>query len=77
MKEDVGTSKPKKYVNNVERLTWDPKLNKPLPYTAIKKNTKSCSYVGVYGSGLLILDICPILFTSFLSFDISISSIFI
>ena len=32
MKEDVGTSKPKKYANKVGRLTLDPKLNKPLPY---------------------------------------------
>ena len=29
MKEDVGTSKPKKHANKVGR---DPKLNKPLPY---------------------------------------------
>ena len=29
MKEDVGTSKPKKRANKVR---WDPKLNKPLPY---------------------------------------------
>ena len=29
MKEDVGMSKPKKHVNKVR---WDPKLNKPLPY---------------------------------------------
>ena len=28
----VGTSKPKKYANNFGRLTYDPKLNKPLPY---------------------------------------------
>ena len=43
MKEDVGMSKPKKHVNKVR---WDPKLNKPLPYistyTTIKQNTKSC-----------------------------------
>ena len=32
MKEDVGISIPKKYVNTVERLTLDPKLNKPLPF---------------------------------------------
>ena len=32
MKEDVGTSKPKKHANMVGRLTWDPKLNKPLPF---------------------------------------------
>ena len=32
MKEDVGTSKPKKHSNKVGRLTWDLKLNKPLPY---------------------------------------------
>ena len=29
MKEDVGMSKPKKHVNKV---MWDPKLNKPFPY---------------------------------------------
>ena len=27
--KDVGTSKPKKYANKVR---WNPKLNKPLPY---------------------------------------------
>ena len=32
MKEDVGTSKPKKHANKVGRLTLDLKLNKPLPY---------------------------------------------
>ena len=31
MKEDVGTSKPKKHANKVRRLTY-PQLNKPLPY---------------------------------------------
>ena len=29
MKEDVGMSKPEKHANKVR---WDPKLNKPLPY---------------------------------------------
>ena len=29
MKEDVGMSKPKKHANKVR---WDSKLNKPLPY---------------------------------------------
>ena len=29
MIEDVGMSKPKKHENKVR---WDPKLNKPLPY---------------------------------------------
>ena len=29
MKEDAGMSKPKKHANKVR---WDPKLNKPLPY---------------------------------------------
>ena len=29
IKEDVGMSKPKKHANKV---MWDPKLNKPLPY---------------------------------------------
>ena len=32
MKEDVGTSKPKKYANKFGRLTKDPQLNKPPPY---------------------------------------------
>ena len=32
MKEDVGTSKPKKHVNKVWRLKYNPKLNEPLPY---------------------------------------------
>ena len=32
MKEDVGTSIPKKHANKVEMLTYYPKLNKPLPY---------------------------------------------
>ena len=34
MKEDVGTSKPKKYANKVVRLMFDSKLNKPLPYNS-------------------------------------------
>ena len=29
MEEDVGMSKPKNHANKVR---WDPKLNKPLPY---------------------------------------------
>ena len=32
MKEDVGMSKPKKQANKVGKLTYDPKLNQPLPY---------------------------------------------
>ena len=71
MKEDVGMSKPKKQVNKVE-------LNKLLPYTppyispytAIKQNTKSCTYVGLYESGLF----NSTLFTCFLGFDIPTSS---
>ena len=54
MKENEGTSNPKKYANKVGRLTQDPKLNKPLPYnyyistyTAIKKETKSSGYMEV------------------------------
>ena len=31
MEEGVGTSKPKKHSNKVGRLTYDIKLNKPLP----------------------------------------------
>ena len=31
-KEDVGKLKPEKHVNQVGRLTYDRKLNKPLPY---------------------------------------------
>ena len=34
MKEDVGMSKPKKHANKVR---WDPKLNKPLPYNTLHK----------------------------------------
>ena len=30
--KDVGMSKPKKQANKVGKLTYDPKLNKPLPY---------------------------------------------
>ena len=26
VKEDVGTSKPQKYVNKIGLLTWDPKI---------------------------------------------------
>ena len=32
MKEDVGTSKPKKHANKVGMLTYYPKLHKPLSY---------------------------------------------
>ena len=50
--KDLGTSKPKKHANKVGRLTYDPKLNKPLPY----KPTALCillysgvsTYVGLY-----------------------------
>ena len=31
MKKDVDTSIPRKHANKVGRLTYDPKLNKPLP----------------------------------------------
>ena len=44
---------PKRFANKVKRLTWDPKLNKPLPYNPtevlIPQNTKN---VGLYVSGL-------------------------
>ena len=51
MKEDVGTSKPKKHANKVGMLTYDPQS---LPYnltymcvstyTAINQNTKSSTF---------------------------------
>ena len=74
MKEDVGMSKPKKHANKV---MWDPKLNKPLTYTTIKQNTKSCTYVGLYGSGLFNFGSHITLFACFLGFDIPTSFIFI
>ena len=37
MKEDVGMSKPKKHANKVR---WDPKLNKPLPYNPTQVPTQ-------------------------------------
>ena len=83
MKEDVGTSKPKKHTNKVGRLMYDLKLNKPLPYnhistyTAIKQNTKSCTYVGLCGSGLFNFRSyvnLPTLFACFLGFDVPTSS---
>ena len=50
-------------------------------YTDIKQNTKSCTYVGLYGTGLLNFGSyvnLPTLFTYFLGFDIlTSSSIFI
>ena len=64
MKEDVGTSKPKKHVNIST-------------YTAIKQNTKSCTYIGLYGSGLFNFRSyvnLPTLFTCFLGFDVPTSS---
>ena len=45
MKEDVGRSKPKKHAN---KIRWDPKLNKPLPYNLHKYlnhyKAKYCTY---------------------------------
>ena len=67
MKEDVGMSKPKKHANKVR---WDPKLNKPLPYNP----TKSYTYVGLYGSGLLNFGSHLTLLACFLGFDIPTSS---
>ena len=75
MKEDVGMSKPKKHVNKVR---WDPKLNKPLPYnpsTALCILLYSVStYVGLYGSGLFNFGSHLTLFACFLGFDIPTSS---
>ena len=79
MKEDVGMSKPKKHANKVRR---DPKLNKPLPYNptyistyaTLKQNTKSCTNVGLYGSGLFNFWSHLTLFACFLGFDIPTSS---
>ena len=60
MKEDVGMSKPKKHANKV---MWDPKLNKPLPYNTtalcILLYSGVSTYVGLYGSGLFNLIIGP------------------
>ena len=47
-------------------------------YTAIKQNTKSCTYVGLYGSGLFNFGSYvsfPTLFTCFFGFDIPTSFI--
>ena len=46
-------------------------------YTAIKQNTKSCTYVGLYGSGLFNFRSyvnLPTLFACFLGFDVPTSS---
>ena len=46
-------------------------------YTAIKQNTKSCTYVGLYGSGLFSFGSYvsfPTLFACFWGFDIHTSS---
>ena len=52
MKEDVGTSKPKKYANKFGRLTQNPKLNKLLPYISralsILLYSSVSTYVGLY-----------------------------
>ena len=47
MKEDVGMSKPKKHANKVR---WDLKLNKPLPYsTAQVQLLVFCFILFMYG----------------------------
>ena len=50
-----GHQNPKSMQTRLE-VNVRPKLNIPLPYTntytTIKQNTKSCTYVGLYGSGL-------------------------
>ena len=66
MKEDVGMSKPKKHANNNIST-----------FTTIKQNTKHCTYVGLYGSGLFNFRSyinLPTLFACFLGFDIPTSS---
>ena len=42
MKEDVGTSKPKKACEQGRETNIGPKI-KQSTYTAIKQNTKSCT----------------------------------
>ena len=86
--EDVGMLKPKKYAK-VRRLTQEPKLNKLFSYNpkwvstcTIKQNTKSCTYVVLYRSGLFYFGSYVnlptlILFTYFLGFDILTSFSFI
>ena len=76
MKEDVGMSKPKKHANKVR---WDPKLNKPLPYNPTKYScillySGVSTYVGLYGSGLFNFGSHLTLFACFLGFDIPTSS---
>ena len=73
---------PKKYTNKIRMCN---SRNKPLPYnvpyisiyTPIKQNTKSCTYVGLYGSGLFNFGYyvnLPTLFASFLGFYVPTSS---
>ena len=54
--KDVGMLKPKKHAN---KANIGPKIKQTTSispyistYTAIKQNTKSCTYVGLYGSSL-------------------------
>ena len=79
MKGDVRKSKLKKRANKVR---WDPKLNKPLPYNPPYIRTALCfllysglsTYVGLYGSGLFNFGSYLTLFACFLDFDIPTSS---
>ena len=52
----VGTSKPKKHANKFGKRPKMKQTTSIYPYistyTAIKPNTKSCTYVGLYGSDL-------------------------
>ena len=60
----VGMSKPQKYANKVrivltQKVNVGPKIKQTTSiqlyistYTAIKQKTKTCTYVGLYGSGL-------------------------
>ena len=71
MKEDVGTLKGPKIKQTTSIYPYIS------TYTAIKQNTKSCTYVGLYGSGLFNSGSYvsfPTLFACFLSFDVYTSS---
>ena len=51
MKEHVGMSKHKKHAN---KIRWDPKLNKSLPYNTTQVQHFVCTYMELYRSGCLI-----------------------
>ena len=51
-----------------------PKITSTSTYTAIKQNTKSCTYVGLYGGDFGSYVSFPTLFACFLGFDVPTSS---